>query len=63
MERSTRRIGDRWETGHLWKSDDLKLPQSHSMALRTLHTVEKKMDKDPAFASQYCTKMEEYFSK
>ena len=63
MEKTTRRVENKWETGLLWKEESMKLPESKSMALRRLWSVEKKMDKDQSFADQYIKKIEDYISK
>ncbi|KAF6213645.1 hypothetical protein GE061_011366 [Apolygus lucorum] len=62
FESTTRRVEGRWETGLLWKSDH-PLPQSRGMALKRFYNLEKRMDKDPAFAKQYISKMEESIAK
>ena len=55
--------GPKWESALLWKSDDLKLPDSKPVALRRLYYTERKMDKDVNFADAYCQKIEEYVQK
>jgi hypothetical protein len=63
MEKTTRRVGERWETGLLWKEDDIKLPNSRPIAERRLNLMERKMDKDPDFAAAYLKKFVEYNEK
>ena len=60
---TTRRIGSRFETGLLWKHDNLQLPESKQMALKRLGSVEKKMDANPDYAAHYCTKIEDMINK
>jgi hypothetical protein len=47
----------------LCKSDDTQLPDSKPAALRRLHLMERKMDKDPEFAQVYKKKFDEYEEK
>lgn len=65
MESTTLRAqdGQRFETGLLWKQDELTLPESKNMALNRLKCQERKMDKNPEFAEAYCKKMDEYLEK
>jgi hypothetical protein len=63
MEETTRRVGERCETGLLWKEDDVKLPNSRPIVERRLHLMETKMDKDPDFAAAYLKKFVEYDQK
>jgi hypothetical protein len=63
MEETTRRVGERWETGLLWKEDGVQLPNSGPVAERRLHLMERKMDKDPDFATAYLKKFVEYDEK
>ena len=63
MAKTTKRIGNRWETGLLWKDEGSRLPESKSMAWRRLRAVEKKMDRDKLYGDQYVAKMEEHFTK
>lgn len=60
MARTTKKIGNRYETGLLWKFDDVELPESKKMAERRLRCLEQKMDKNPEFSTAYCKKIDEY---
>lgn len=60
---TTRRIGERFETGLLWRSDDIQLPNSYGMALSRLRGVESKMRRDPDYAQQYQNEIENYIKK
>lgn len=46
MQRTTKRIDDKFETGLIWKSDDIIFPQNYKMALQRLISFEKKMARD-----------------
>ncbi|XP_037868119.1 uncharacterized protein LOC119628748 [Bombyx mori] len=64
MERTTKLLPEgRWETGLLWKSDDLQLPDSLPLAMSRLNGVQKKMVSYPEFAFQYRSKIEENLDK
>lgn len=63
MKNTTIRVGQRYETGLLWSQDGVVLPESKAMTFQRLRCTERKMDKDPVFADQYCKKMTEYEQK
>lgn len=63
MSNTTKQIGNRYETGLLWKFDNFKLPESKKMAERRLQCLEQKMDKNPEFSEAYCKKIDEYVMK
>ncbi|XP_065180445.1 uncharacterized protein LOC135811008 [Sycon ciliatum] len=60
LESTTRRIGERWETGLLWRDADVSLPESKTSATRRLLSIERKMDRNPAFSEAYCAKIAQY---
>ncbi|GBP09835.1 hypothetical protein EVAR_89223_1 [Eumeta japonica] len=55
---TTRRIGNKWETGLLWKEDDPRFPDNYNGARKRLTNIENKMDRDPAFAAAYTAQIE-----
>lgn len=63
LRTTTKRIGNRFETGLLWKSDDVVLPDSYDMALKRLTSVEAKMRRDPNYASCYKAQIQSYVEK
>jgi Pao retrotransposon peptidase/Protein of unknown function (DUF1759)/Family of unknown function (DUF5641)/Integrase zinc binding domain len=63
LDSTLRRHQQRWEVGLLWKYDDFKLPNSKPQAISRLKLMERKMDRDPDFARQYCQRIQEYESK
>ncbi|XP_055685297.1 uncharacterized protein LOC129791254 [Lutzomyia longipalpis] len=65
MEATTKRTDDgRFETGLLWKGQQPpEMPESKHQALRRLHLIEQKLDKDPQLAAAYCAKMEDHIEK
>ncbi|GBP95145.1 hypothetical protein EVAR_100181_1 [Eumeta japonica] len=54
---TTRRIGNKWETG-LWKEDDPRFPDNYNGARKRLTNIENKMDRDLAFAAAYTAQIE-----
>ncbi|XP_062713668.1 uncharacterized protein LOC134290526 [Aedes albopictus] len=50
LETRTTLKGNRYETGLLWRYDNVRLPDSFPMALRRLQCLKKRMDKDPQLA-------------
>ncbi|XP_058828874.1 uncharacterized protein LOC131688562 [Topomyia yanbarensis] len=47
LERTTKRVGNRFETGLLWKMDDVHFPDSYPMALKRTKQLERKLEKSP----------------
>ncbi|XP_058447516.1 uncharacterized protein LOC131427935 [Malaya genurostris] len=56
----TRVKGKRYETGLLWRGDDIKLPDSKPMASRRLVCLEKRMQRDPCLAESLKEKVRDY---
>ncbi|XP_055527971.1 uncharacterized protein LOC129720514 [Wyeomyia smithii] len=63
LEKTTQRIGDRFETGLLWKTDNPEFPDSYPMALRQLKQLEKKFEKNPELHENVCRQIDEYLVK
>ncbi|XP_036329455.1 uncharacterized protein LOC118741564 [Rhagoletis pomonella] len=63
LESTTSRIGTRFETGLLWKEDNVRLPDSYNMALKRLVSVEKRMSHDVSFAAAYKLMVASYVEK
>lgn len=63
LSSTTRRIGNRFETGLLWKTDNIHLPESRGMALNRLRNIEGKMRRDAAFGAKYADQIESYVAK
>ena len=47
MENTTRRLDNRYETGLLWKSDEVCLPHNKTVAVNRLHSLEKSLLRQP----------------
>ncbi|XP_055633289.1 uncharacterized protein LOC129773669 [Toxorhynchites rutilus septentrionalis] len=63
LEHTTVRVGEKFETGLLWKDDYVELPDSYSMALRRLECIERKMARDPAFKENIHRQIKEFIGK
>ncbi|XP_055597416.1 uncharacterized protein LOC129747298 [Uranotaenia lowii] len=63
LSTETRLIGNRYETGLLWRYDQLKLPNSKGMALKRLACLEKRLKREPELAAAMSAKMSEYEEK
>ncbi|XP_043660207.1 uncharacterized protein LOC122624614 [Drosophila teissieri] len=63
LEETTKRVGRRYETGLLWRDDEVRLPESYSMALNRLVNIERKMKRDVDFARAYKGIMDDYVKK
>ncbi|XP_058827942.1 uncharacterized protein LOC131687869 [Topomyia yanbarensis] len=59
----TRFTGQRYETGLLWRSYNLRLPDSQAMALHRFQCLEKRMVKDKALAETLTQKIADHLSK
>ncbi|XP_058816141.1 uncharacterized protein LOC131679426 [Topomyia yanbarensis] len=53
----------RYETGLLWRFDDLRLPDSRAMALRRFYSLEKRMEKDAVLAKALNRQIADYITK
>ncbi|XP_065077557.1 uncharacterized protein LOC135700826 [Ochlerotatus camptorhynchus] len=53
----------RYETGLLWKYDDVRFPSSKGMAYRRWQCLDRRMKRDEEFAKTVTTKMDEYVDK
>lgn len=63
LDDTTRRVGRRFETGLLWRSDNVVLPDNYDDAVRRLYTVEAKMRRDANYAALYKAEIESYVAK
>ncbi|XP_037825055.1 uncharacterized protein LOC119613182 [Lucilia sericata] len=63
MKETTIKIGGRFQTRLLWRTDDVVLPDSYHMALNRLVGIERKMKRCPEFGAAYKTIMKDYLSK
>ncbi|XP_053691773.1 uncharacterized protein LOC128740262 [Sabethes cyaneus] len=63
LEATTKRVGDRFETGLLWKEDTRRFPDSFPMAVRRMRALQRKLEKDPALDQNVKDQIEEYQAK
>lgn len=61
LKKTTRRISPcLWETGLLWKNEPPNNKDSKNMALKRLESLERKLDKNPQYASLYYQEMNRF---
>lgn len=60
LERTTSRKGERFETGLLWKEDNIVLPSSRTQAERRFLALENKFRRDNSYHREYCRIMADY---
>lgn len=53
----------RYETGLLWKTENVSLPDNYENSLKRLHSIEKKLDRDPQLKEKYTEQMEALIAK
>ncbi|XP_037809650.1 uncharacterized protein LOC119602292 isoform X1 [Lucilia sericata] len=63
MNTTTKFIGDRYECGLLWKTNDISFPPTYEMARKRLELTENKFKRDDVYAKKYCDKIEDLFKK
>lgn len=63
LTETTQRIDRRFQTGLLWRDDEIKLPDSRPMALNRLRGVERKMATDQNYAARYSSIIDDYVAK
>lgn len=61
LEKLTKRCDDnRYESGLLWKSDNVQLPDSYGMAAQRLRSFERKLARDETLKTEVYRQMKEY---
>ncbi|XP_055589043.1 uncharacterized protein K02A2.6-like [Uranotaenia lowii] len=63
LKATTKRVGERFETGLLWKFDDFEFPNSRPMAERRHQCLERRMKKNPVIGESVRRQMIEYVEK
>ncbi|XP_058838795.1 uncharacterized protein LOC131694256 [Topomyia yanbarensis] len=63
LEKCTTLKNGRYESGFLWKYNDVRLPNSRAMALMRTKCLEKRMVRDPDLADALKSKISEYEQK
>ncbi|XP_062557206.1 uncharacterized protein LOC134222069 [Armigeres subalbatus] len=61
LKETTRRLeSGRFETGLLWKSDEIKFPDSYAMAVRRLKCLERRLQSEPDLRRNVDAQIEDY---
>ncbi|XP_055584730.1 uncharacterized protein LOC129737593 [Uranotaenia lowii] len=63
LERTTIKVDGRYETGLIWKSDDIKLPNNYSMAENRWRSFARRLQKNPMLEQAVHQQMALYVSK
>ena len=63
LKQTTVRIGERYESGMLWRDNFSIFPDSYKMAEQRLASVERKMARDEDYAKEYRAKISDYVQK
>ncbi|XP_065091440.1 uncharacterized protein LOC135712376 [Ochlerotatus camptorhynchus] len=63
LEKTTVRVGDRFETGLLWKEDDPHFPDSYPMAVKRLQCMERRMQNDSNLYNKVRSMIGDYLAK
>ncbi|XP_062703997.1 uncharacterized protein LOC115255979 [Aedes albopictus] len=63
LESSTKRIGQRYETGLLWRFDVFEFPDSYQMAVKRMVCLEQRMTKNATIGKSVRKQMVEYQEK
>lgn len=63
LEQTTRRRGDRFETGLIWRSDDVTFPDNYQMALKRMMALERRLSKDQRLQTAVHGQIEAYQQK
>ncbi|XP_039438455.1 uncharacterized protein LOC120419726 [Culex pipiens pallens] len=63
LQDTTKRVGQRFETGLLWKYDCFEFPDSYPMAKRRLQCLERRIQKDPVIGESVVRQLSEYQEK
>ncbi|XP_049294220.1 uncharacterized protein LOC125769530 [Anopheles funestus] len=63
LESTTCRVGDRFETGLLWKNDVRQFPDSYPMAEKRMQSLERKLNRQPQLKEVVLQQMEDYQQK
>ncbi|XP_014217295.1 uncharacterized protein LOC106645853 [Copidosoma floridanum] len=58
LQRTSRQVNVGWETGLLWRSNTAPALDSRATALKRLHSIERRLDRDQEYARLYYPEME-----
>lgn len=57
------RLGCRFETGLLWRTDEIHFSNSFPIAVKRLQSLERKLEKNPELAKNVHQQIQEYLDK
>ncbi|XP_055615183.1 uncharacterized protein LOC129761486 [Toxorhynchites rutilus septentrionalis] len=63
LETTTKRVGDRFETGMLWKEDDPSFTNSYPMASSRMRSLDKRLSQNPQLLENVRSQLVKYQSK
>ena len=63
LEETTTKIDGQYHIGMLWKQDTPVLPNNRVLAVKRLHSVERKLGKAPELEKRYHTAMNDYINQ
>ncbi|XP_062698521.1 uncharacterized protein LOC134284163 [Aedes albopictus] len=63
LNSTTVRVGDRFETGLLWKEDKVRFPDSYSMAAKRFRCLERRLAKDDQLRKKVSELINDYAAK
>ena len=63
LEKTTRRVGSKYEVGLPWRDEDAVMPDNHRMALKRLTSLEKNLLQNPEKAKAYSEAIEGYMEQ
>ena len=63
LQKTTRMSEGHYETGLLWRDENVKLPNNRSEVVRRLSSLRRRFSRDPELEEKYQTVMEEYIAK
>ncbi|XP_062714292.1 uncharacterized protein LOC134291044 [Aedes albopictus] len=63
LEETTIFVGDRYESGLLWRFDKFELPDSYPMAIKRLQCLQRRMEKDPVLKENIQRQIQEYLER
>ena len=63
LKSKTRRLPDRYETGMLWKEDQVVFPDNKRMAVKRLEATERKLKRNPDLAGAYQETLQTYIQE
>lgn len=63
LETTTKRVGERFETGLLWKVDDVRFPESFNMAMKRLRSLESRMNRNSGVRENLQQQLDDYLAK